>query len=201
MKKSTKIAKQKAQLVALMAQMSGKSPEEIEGLAHEENPMSTPSMQLDGILNFIEAPPKFITRQCKECGQFFGTNYRAVGYCSDTCRKKNFENHFGVPWDSSKSQVDRWGGTPPTIISPTLWRNLEDLLRQIQKGRSEGTVQMKESEEPVQYPENLETHLPLIAHDAAEEHNPQSAQTSPQPSPSSEFSFEEPLEDFSFDLD
>lgn len=197
-----KAMKAQENLIALMAQYTGKSIQDVQEMAgdirQEPNPMSTKSHQLDAVLMFIDKPPRYTAKVCLECGDSFGTNYNSVGYCSDTCRIKSFEDHFGVPWNpNGKTQAELWGGSPPTIISPTLWKNLELLLDQIKIGVQSGQTQVRQEDE-IDIEDSPPEDFPLF--DAVEEHTSPSIQTTPPVQISSEYSFSEDLEVPSFDL-
>jgi hypothetical protein len=78
-----------------------------------------PSDALEGVLASIHRPGDYLYRCCKResCKQPFGSNYRAVAYCSDRCRISDFESTTGIKW-SNKSPEERWGGEPPLVIPP-----------------------------------------------------------------------------------
>lgn len=81
--------------------------------------------QGEAALAFLDRPTRFITKQCIYCQEYFGTNYRSVGYCSNLCRDKHFRQQTGykVDW-GAKSDKDRWGGEPPLIIDPETLKHL-----------------------------------------------------------------------------
>lgn len=78
-----------------------------------------PTYEAEAVLKFLEKPARFMQKQCgySECEKWFGTNYRAVGYCSDNHRIKALAQ-MGILWDPSKRPEDRWGGEPPLVIPP-----------------------------------------------------------------------------------
>lgn len=76
------------------------------------------SDSLEGVLVSIRRPGDYTYRLCKRCRQPFGSNYISVGYCSDICRIRDFEELTGCKWNHHKSQEERWGGEPPLIIPP-----------------------------------------------------------------------------------
>lgn len=86
------------------------------------------SRQGEAVLLFLESPAKFTTKQCKRCGEPFGTNYRSVGYCSDGCRARSMEEQLGIKWNWLKPDEDRWGGEPPLIIPPAALRKLQEYV-------------------------------------------------------------------------
>lgn len=89
------------------------------------------SRQGEAVLLFLESPAKFTTKQCKRaaCGEYFGTNYRSVGYCSDTCRAKEISDQLGVKWDWLKPEEERWGGEPPLVIPPAALKKLNEFIQ------------------------------------------------------------------------
>lgn len=89
------------------------------------------SRQGEAVLLFLESPAKFTTKFCKrpDCGEPFGTNYRAVAYCSDNCRSKHMSELIGVKWDWMRaSEEERWGGEPPLIIPPAAYRKIRQFV-------------------------------------------------------------------------
>ena len=88
------------------------------------------SRQGEAVLLFLESPAKFTSKQCKRCGEYFGTNYRSVAYCSDNCRSRAMNDIFGMVWNwTEKSEEERWGGEPPLIIPPRAFAKLEQYVR------------------------------------------------------------------------
>lgn len=84
------------------------------------------SRQGEAVLLFLESPAKFTTKQCKRCGEYFGTNYRSVGYCSDNCRARAISEQLGVKWDWLRPEEERWGGEPPLVIPPAAIKKLQE---------------------------------------------------------------------------
>lgn len=80
----------------------------------------TESDKLESVLASIRRPGDYTYRTCKRlsCQQPFGSNYRAVAYCSDFCRIRDFEATTGIEWLSNRTPEQRWGGEPPLIIPP-----------------------------------------------------------------------------------
>ncbi len=89
-----------------------------------------PFYEAEAVLLFLEKPARFMQKQCKrtECGEWFGTNYRAVGYCSDNCRIKSL-SAMGIQWDPSKRPEERWGGEEPLVIPPAALKMLIQLAQ------------------------------------------------------------------------
>ena len=46
------------------------------------------SMHAEAVLLSLQQPAHFMTKKCKWCKEYFGTNYRGVGYCSDAHRAR-----------------------------------------------------------------------------------------------------------------
>lgn len=76
------------------------------------------SRQGEAVLLFLETPAKFTAKVCKRCGEPFGTNYRSVSYCTDSCRSKAISEQLGVKWDWLKPEEERWGGKEAPLIIP-----------------------------------------------------------------------------------
>lgn len=94
--------------------------------------------EIEAVLRSLEKPAAFTYKKCKRCGEMFGTNYRAVAYCSDHCRQVGFQNQTGIRWNPLRSTPEqRWGGEPPLIVSPDVLKKLlpwaEHLVSQSQK--------------------------------------------------------------------
>lgn len=127
------------------------------GIATEELSVTTAIMvdnapenkvlQGEAALLFLNKPERFITKKCdwKECGEYFGTSYRSVAYCSNACRGKAFKDQTGMDIDWSKSAHERWGGDPPLIIDPDTLKNLAWLMQEGRLGKSP-TLPSTESE-------------------------------------------------------
>jgi hypothetical protein len=91
-----------------------------------------PLYEAEAVLLALEKPARFEYKICKreECKEPFGTNYRAVAYCSDNCRAKELAK-IGIHWNPSKPPELRWGGEPPLIIPPSVVKLLRSLLSQL----------------------------------------------------------------------
>lgn len=169
MRNSRKQQKATEALMAMIAAHKGTDVAEIKKEVPapvEESPFTTEPMQKELCLEFIHQPTRYMSKKCKYCNEFFGTSYRSVGYCSDLCRSREFEETMGVPFNFvHKSQVELWGGEPPRIIKPTLWRNLASLL-QILKPVIEGSEPPSEvsSSEPELESELESEPLPDLPH-------------------------------------
>jgi len=133
--------------------------------------------QGEAALAFLAHPTRFVTKECIYCGEWFGTNYNSVGYCSNHCRDKHFERQTGmkVNW-GAKDLHQRWlHFEPPLVIDPDTLRQLAGLYETMQKR--------------LQYLET-QIHIPEIPQDVEPEpHNKTAVQTIPllEPAPAFEF--------------
>lgn len=80
--------------------------------------------EAEGVLNTLRYPewPR-VMKKCGNCEESFSTAYRAVGYCSDECRRLDLAKNFGIEWVEAKyrtqSEIEIWGGrVPPQTIPP-----------------------------------------------------------------------------------
>lgn len=116
-------------IAALLKQHQGLDDAEIEDIKRNVPlPQQAVSRQGEAVLLFLESPAKFTTKECKRCGEPFGTNYRGVGYCSDGCRARSMEEQLGIKWNWMKPDEDRWGGEPPLIIPPSALQKLKEYV-------------------------------------------------------------------------
>lgn len=136
MSKSKKQAKAFEDLLGMLAANAGKDVDELKKEVPrpiEENPFSTPSMQKELCLELIAQPGRYTGKSCKYCGEHFGTSYNSVAFCSDLCRMREFEETTGVSFNLiNKGQYEMWGGEPPRIIKPTLWKTLAQLMKTLE---------------------------------------------------------------------
>lgn len=73
--------------------------------------------EADAVLKSLHHPHSLMMKTCRRCGEIFSTNYCSVGYCSVLCRKKGFEEEFGVPWSfTDKPAFGKY--EPPKVVSP-----------------------------------------------------------------------------------
>lgn len=63
---------------------------------------------------------------CKKCHRGFMSNYCSDWYCSRECMVKEFEEHFGVPWDSLTPPEDYYPKEPSRRIPPVITEALYD---------------------------------------------------------------------------
>ena len=188
MRLSKKAERSMAKLAEMLA-ASGVTIEEIEEIK-ETAPTGREavSMQAEAVLLFLESPAKFTQKQCKrtECGEYFGTNYRSVAYCSDTCRAKEVSRQIGVKWNYFKTEHERWGGEPPLVIPPAALQKIRQYIEffqsipptqtQIQNQRVSDLL--ADQYRPTAYIEESDQVLPSL-----ESQQPSSAHTSPQQLP------------------
>lgn len=91
------------------------------------------SRQGEAVLLFLESPAKYTAKLCKRCKEPFGTNYRYVAYCTDTCRAHAISEQTGVKWDWLKSEAERWGfKEPPLVIPPEAFKKLQQYIDVLQ---------------------------------------------------------------------
>lgn len=123
--------------------------EESRGYKHRPSPY----MEAEAVLRCLEKPGQFEFKLCKreECREPFGTNYRAVAYCSDHCRSKDLQK-TGIRWDPTKSPEERWGGEPPLIIPPAAVRTLIHALSALPESLSGSLPQPDEFSADVSLP-------------------------------------------------
>lgn len=71
-------------------------------------------------------PPKLVQRECKECGETFGTNYLYVGYCSDHCRRVAL-GKVGINYNPRKNEYTA-RDEEPMVVPPGAIKALRELL-------------------------------------------------------------------------
>lgn len=119
-------------------------------------------LEAEAVLLSLEKPARFTTKVCKECGEAFGTDYRAVAYCSDHCRAKALKR-IGILWNYHKHPRERWGSPfarvePPLVIPPDVLKQMAGLLE------SQRTTEYQAPQEPELLPpvqEETPTNLPV----------------------------------------
>lgn len=80
----------------------------------------------DAVVLFVHYPGIFKPGVCKTCGGAYATNRKAVGFCSDPCRREDWQKTTGLPWRAISTH-DVWDGDPPVIISPEQFEKLRQL--------------------------------------------------------------------------
>lgn len=72
--------------------------------------------EAEAVLKSLHYPHSLMMKRCNWCGEAFQTNYCAVGSCSDTCRKRYFEETYKIKWNTFKTKT--WGDyEPPQVVS------------------------------------------------------------------------------------
>ena len=128
MRQSKKAERSMGKLMDMLA-ASGTTTEAIEEMkTNAPTGREALSRQGEAVLLFLESPAKYTAKLCKRCGEAFGTNYRAVAYCSDSCRAKTMYEQLGVKWNNFKTEEERWGGEPPLIIPPEALQRIQQLV-------------------------------------------------------------------------
>lgn len=119
-----------AQIQALLEANSGG-----EEVTIDESAVETQSSRYaDSPSVFVHYPAGFRPNVCKTCGRGFGTNRRAVGFCSDVCRKEDWRKTMLIPW-SAISTNDPWYGEPPLIITPDQFDRLAAIAEWFNKNQ------------------------------------------------------------------
>jgi hypothetical protein len=147
MRKELKDKRAVENLAKLLAEINGdKAPKvDAESITRDAATYKPdPSYTADAVITFIQKPARFAFKKCGrvECGEMFGTNYRAVNFCSVNCRIKYLEAQ-GIKWNPYKKEEERWGGEPPLIIPPDALK----VLLKLAQSQSEIPIQ---SELPLQ---------------------------------------------------
>lgn len=122
MRKGLKDKRAVDNLAKLLAMVNGPSAPEIDVEVVTRDAATyrpDPSYAADAVIKFIEKPARFAFKECArlECKEMFGTNYRAVDFCSVNCRMRYLAD-LGIKWNPYKKEEERWGGEPPLIIPP-----------------------------------------------------------------------------------
>lgn len=112
----------------------GQDPDKVEK-AFDEAPMHSDEkmLQAEGVLLHLLKPARFISKKCKrkECGETFGTSYRAVAYCSDNCRAKDLEAQTGIRWNPHTDRYRNLDAERPLVIGPQAYQRLIEFARYI----------------------------------------------------------------------
>lgn len=109
-------------------------------------------LQAEGVLLHLIKPTRFISKTCKrkECGEVFGTSYRAVAYCSDNCRAKDLEAQTGIRWNHHTDRYQNLGAERPLVIGPAAYKALVEFAEYI---LGQNQIQIEESILPEQSPQ------------------------------------------------
>lgn len=112
----------------------GQDPDKVEKV-FDETPLHSDEkmLQAEGVLLHLLQPTRFISKTCKrpECGEVFGTSYRAVGYCSDNCRAKDLERQTGIRWNPHIDRYRNLQGERPLVIGPEAYKALIEFAQYI----------------------------------------------------------------------
>lgn len=210
-----KISKKEERLLAQFAEMVGKDVNELKAIrtTSDPYPLGSKSMQMEAALHYIRKPQGYVARECKECGEPFGSNYAHVAYCSDTCRAKSWERDMKVPWNmNGKGQRELWGGEVPVLINPEVWKNIEYIIEQMQELKQKGLARPWDAEDDQEdfldqegshqeIPLLEESSLPLPSSEKLQEDNLSEARTNHPDEPASSKILEFEMELSSFRLD
>lgn len=110
--------------------LGGATPKELAGT--RKNSTQSQSHAVDALLRSIRRPGDFTYRNCKRCNEVFGSDYAAVAYCSDNCRSKQFTADTGLVYNAQgRTELERWGGEPPSIITPEIMRTMLPFAKKI----------------------------------------------------------------------
>ena len=158
MRQSKKAERSLAKLMEMLAE-TGVAAEDIQEM-QDKAPTGREALSRQGeaVLLFLESPAKYTAKLCKRCGEPFGTNYRSVAYCTDTCRAKAMSEQLGVKWNHWKTEEERWGGEPPLVIPPAALKKIQQYVQffadilPIQTAK-ENLPQLSPEEDPVELPD------------------------------------------------
>lgn len=122
-------------------------------------------LEAEAVLLHLQAPGRFISRKCKECGGTFGTSYKSVSYCSDRCRAIAIQNQTGIRWNP---RVDHWSNLraeAPLVIRPEAYSQLVEFAKAI---LSQNQIEIHTEIQPglyyleiPEYPENQQILRPV----------------------------------------
>jgi len=82
------------------------------------------SRELRLVVELLHRKIELVQRACTECGRTFACDFLYVAFCSDSCRAANLFATTGIAWDTDKSERERWGGEPPSVIKPSTLEQL-----------------------------------------------------------------------------
>lgn len=104
----------------------------------------------DGIVLFAHYPANFKPGCCAECGAKYVVNRNAVGFCSDPCRRENWQKTTGVPW-RAVSTNDVWDGNPPNIITADQIKKLAAIAEWFNTNRTVLDTLVEKESEPEEF--------------------------------------------------
>lgn len=102
----------------------------------------------DAVLIFAHHPTGFKPGICKTCQRPFATNRKAVGFCSDPCRREDWRKTTGLEWRAISTH-DVWNGDPPLIISPTQFEKMRQIAAWFNTNRTILDTLVERESEPV----------------------------------------------------
>lgn len=89
------------------------------------------SREIRLIIELLHRRVELVQRKCLVCSRTFACDYLYTALCSDTCRAEYIYSEYGITWDSEKSEQERWGGQPPSIIKPETLEQLRAFAQAI----------------------------------------------------------------------
>lgn len=95
-----------------------KAPTQARQVKRVKDTNESVSRELRLVIEFLHRKVELVQRKCGICGRTFACDYLYVAFCSDTCRADYIFREYGITWDASKPERERWNGEPPSIIKP-----------------------------------------------------------------------------------
>lgn len=89
------------------------------------------SREIRLVIELLHRRVELVQRKCLVCSRTFACDYLYTALCSDTCRAEYIYSEYGITWDSEKSEQERWGGQPPSIIRPETFEQLRTFAQAI----------------------------------------------------------------------
>lgn len=197
MRKNKKAERDLQKLMAMLADKGFEQEKIVKAAEVAPTGREAISRQGEAVLMFLEAPAKFTTKECKRCKEPFGTNYRAVAYCSDNCRAKAVFEITGMNWDWRKPEEERWGGEPPMVIDPKSFKKLNQFVDALQSRTQRQTEFRQETVEVPPEQLLLPPFVPTETHHNEGAKTPSTLQETRFPS----VLLDTPSEDFAFDFE
>lgn len=120
------------ELQKLLLEQLGKNPDNYIEIPEADNERSRDERKFsaEATLRSLQWPNSTkVSRECKECGFMFLTEYHSVAYCSNLCRKSKLSK-YGIDWSDKPLKHSYGGMTPPGIIPPDALEAMADILRQ-----------------------------------------------------------------------
>jgi hypothetical protein len=137
----------------------GQDPDAV-NKAFDDAPMHNDEnmLQAEGVLLHLLKPTRFMSKKCKrpECGETFGTSYRAVAYCSDNCRARHLESQTGIRWNPHTDRYRNLDGERPLVIGPKAYAVLVEFAQHILAQNGIVVDPQKDQTQQVQIDQTLE---------------------------------------------